>query len=93
MKFPIQPIRTDRDGVVRFVPNKIVLFLLATGTYNLNKLADLRVFEPDDWEQFAQLIGYSVDGWSELSYVTAEAREICQGAVSRGFVIRDTGDK
>jgi hypothetical protein len=35
----------------------------------MNKLA-LMKFSDEDREQFAQLIGYSLSGFSELSYVT-----------------------
>jgi hypothetical protein len=35
---------------------------------DLNQLSMLG-FSREDWVQFGQLIGYSVSGWSELSYV------------------------
>jgi hypothetical protein len=66
-KHPIQPIM-NVDGVHRFRDNKIVRFLLDAGPYDLNKLA-LMNFSRADQEQFAQLIGYSVSGWGDLSYV------------------------
>ncbi|MES2787657.1 MAG: DUF4406 domain-containing protein [Pseudomonadota bacterium] len=66
---PIQPLITDQHGVIRFKRNAIVDHL-AEG-----KLNDLAVmdFAPEDLEQFAQLIGYSLSGWGNLSYVTDEA--------------------
>ena len=59
----------DSMGVLRFKPNAIVQYLLNNGGIDLNKLACLP-FDGNDREQFAQLIGYSVRGFSELSYVT-----------------------
>ncbi len=55
--------------VVRFRENPIVTFLLDEGPFGMNDLA-LRDFAPEDREQFAMLIGYSVSGFSELSYVS-----------------------
>lgn len=65
---PMQPIIVDADGVNRFQPNHIVSFLLESGPYDLNQLA-LADFSDKDWRQFAQLIGYSVDGYHDLPYV------------------------
>lgn len=42
------------------------------GTLDLNKLAMLD-FPQEDREQFAQLMGYSVGGYHELSYVSDES--------------------
>lgn len=70
-KHPMQPIAKDDDGIVRFKPNKIVLFLLdwaRTRGMDLNTLAMIP-FDDDDRQQFAQLIGYSVSGFGDLSYV------------------------
>ena len=67
----MQPIVLDKDGVVRFKRNEIVRFLLDAGPYDLNKLA-LMPFSDEDREQLAQLIGYSVSGFGDLSYVSAE---------------------
>lgn len=65
---PIQPVVSDASGVDRFKANKIVSFLLDAGPFDMNQLA-LIDFTRDDREQFAQLIGYSVSGFTELSYV------------------------
>jgi hypothetical protein len=70
-KHPIQPLEDDGKGVLRFKKNKIVEFLLAQGPADLNKLAVMN-FPRDDRRQFAQLIGYSLGGFGELSYVTDE---------------------
>lgn len=68
MDHPIQPIITDSEGVTRFKRNDIVRYLLDNGGIDLNQLGGMP-FEQNDWEQFAQLIGYSLGGFSELSYV------------------------
>ena len=71
MNRPIQPIIKDPNGVVRFQRNKIVAFLLDNGPFDLNQLA-MMDFSPEDRRQFAQLIGYSLSGYGELSYVDDE---------------------
>jgi hypothetical protein len=49
-----------------------VSLLLDDGKYDMNRLA-LLPFSDADREQFAQLIGYSVGGFNELSYVSDAA--------------------
>jgi hypothetical protein len=71
---PDQPIHTDKHGHRRFKGNMIVRHLLDNGGMNLNNLATMD-FSNDDWMQFAQLIGYSVSGWGELSYVSNKRYE------------------
>lgn len=70
MKHPMQPIYDD-DGVERFKANRIVRWLLDAGPFDMNTIA-VTPFEVEDREQFAQLIGYSVSGFSELPYVRDE---------------------
>jgi hypothetical protein len=88
MKHPIQPLAPDSQGRLRFHPNAIVQHLLDTHTsLGMNQLAMLD-FTDDDRQQFAQLIGYSLGGYSELrSYVDdvayAAACEIANGADER----------
>jgi len=72
MRHPIQPIYKDRHGTERFQSNAIVKYLLEHGGIDLNKLAMLE-FSNEDRQQFAQLIGYSLIGYAELSYVTDDA--------------------
>lgn len=69
---PLQPIYTDSSGVIRFQANKVVNYLLKHGGLDLNKLAVASELSDckEDWEQFAQLIGYSISGFGELSYVS-----------------------
>jgi hypothetical protein len=71
---PVQPLVHDARGTLRFKQNAIVLFLLEAGPFDMNVLASMP-FSIEDREQFAQLIGYSLDGFSELSYVTDETYE------------------
>jgi hypothetical protein len=71
---PIQPLELDNHGVLRFKENKIVSYLLKHGGIDLNMLAVLD-FTPEDHQQFAQLIGYSLGGYGDLSYVTDDAYE------------------
>lgn len=71
MKHPIQPLAPDESGTVRFKPNAIVRWLLDDGPFDMNEIA-MKRFSVEDQEQFAQLIGYSLSGFSELSYVRDE---------------------
>ena len=71
---PIQPLEKDKEGVLRFKKNRIVTFLLDAGPFDLNKIA-MKGFPDEDHEQLAQLIGYSLGGFSELSYVSDETYE------------------
>lgn len=69
MEHPIQPLRKDDQGRVRFKENAIVRYLLDTHpNVDMNTLATLP-FSIEDRQQFAQLIGYSYNGYCELSYV------------------------
>jgi hypothetical protein len=67
MKHPIQPL-SSVSGVIRFKENAIVKFLLDNGPNDMNTLARMS-FSIEDRVQFAQLIGYSLSGFGELSYV------------------------
>jgi hypothetical protein len=71
---PLQPIALDEHGTARFKKNAIVDYLLEAGPFDLNQLA-LMPFSTEDREQLAQLIGYSVSGFNELSYVSTAACE------------------
>lgn len=73
MSRPIQPLELDDNNVLRFKKNKIVDHLLRVSGMDLNSLALVDPkFSEEDWEQFAQLIGYSLSGFSDLSYVKKE---------------------
>lgn len=77
-KHPMQPVQTE-NGVLRFRRNKIVEYLLEHGGFDMNKIAVLD-FDDEDREQFAQLIGYSVSGYHELSYVSDRSAKAASAA-------------
>lgn len=71
---PLQPLVLV-DRVLRFEKNPIVEHLLDNGNMDMNYLAiwcHENNIENKYQEQFAQLIGYSVSGFSSLSYVSDE---------------------
>jgi hypothetical protein len=76
MRHPIQPLEKDSHGTLRFKKNAIVDHLYEWAKergMGLNEIACLP-FSKEDRQQFAQLLGYSLDGYSELtSYVDADA--------------------
>jgi hypothetical protein len=75
----MQPL-VDVNGVMRFKANAIVSHLLQTHpTCDMNKLASMD-FTDEDRMQFAQLIGYSVGGYADLSYVSDESYEAAEKA-------------
>ena len=67
---PMQSIILDDNGTPRFHGNSLVRYLLDAGGLDLNKLAAIPNVPRQDWEQLAQLIGYSVSGFGDLSYVS-----------------------
>jgi hypothetical protein len=69
---PMQPIILDEHGRDRFRENVLVRYILDNGGIDLNHLATVGA-PVHDREQFAQLIGYSLAGYGELSYVTDES--------------------
>lgn len=72
-KHPIQPVSKDEHGTLRFKKNAIVEYLLDNGPFDMNHLAKQGDrFSQEDKEQFAQLIGYSLSGYGDLSYATNE---------------------
>lgn len=70
---PMQPIEMV-GSVIRFRKNRIVEHLLNNGGIDMNALAVLD-FSDEERAQFAQLIGYSVSGFGDLSYADAETVE------------------
>lgn len=77
MKNPIQPLHLTEQGHIRFKQNKIVRDLLDFATergFGLNEIA-LRGYSYDDQIQLAQLIGYSLSGFGDLSYVDNQTYE------------------
>ena len=80
MNHPIQPVREDAHNVLRFKDNAIVRHLLDWATergMGLNEMAMMN-FSDEDSQQFAQLIGYSLSGYSELNYVDDYAYSIVE---------------
>lgn len=71
-KHPMQPVYLSESGVARFKANAIVRFMLDQGEiggkFDLNTIARMD-FSDEDHVQLAQLIGYSVSGFGDLSYV------------------------
>lgn len=75
MKFPMQPIQRDASGTARFAKNRIVDDLLEFATargFGLNQIA-IGDYSYDEHMQLAQLIGYSVSGYGDLSYASEES--------------------
>ena len=101
-KNPMQPVIKNQYGTYRFKDNAIVRFLLDHNVegkkIDLNTLAGME-FSQDDEIQFAQLIGYSVIGFHELSYVSDNAAKAASELVRKTFGLdpdvevgcRDTG--
>lgn len=80
---PMQPVvLDDAQRVVRFKSNAIVQYLLDNGGIDMNQLA-MREFSQDDREQFLQLIGYSIGGYHEISYVSDESAMAASAAAER----------
>lgn len=72
---PMQPIIVDEYGTYRFKANAIVNKLqevAASAGYDLHA-ACRDNYSDEEWMQLAQLIGYSITGYSELSYVSDES--------------------
>ena len=65
----MQPVYIDENDA-RFKPNALVRYLLNVSGINMNDLAMLPNISQEDWEQFYQLIGYSISGYDELSRVS-----------------------
>jgi hypothetical protein len=90
MKHPMQPIILDAHGVARFQANPIVKYLLEHGGLDLNDLAIAKHrtggWTKQDEAHFAQLIGYSVSGWGDLSYVKPKWADKAQAIVQERFI-------
>jgi hypothetical protein len=81
--FPLQPIVKDERGTVRFRANAIVKWLLDAKLIDLNQIA-CKSFDAEDREQFAMLIGYSLDGASELEYFSDETLAAAERVAKSG---------
>ncbi|MCG3740692.1 hypothetical protein [Vibrio cincinnatiensis] len=83
-KHPIQPLLKDENGTIRFKSNEIVKFLFERGGFDMNDLASMD-FSQEDREQFAQLIGYNLSWYGELSYVSDELYDAAEKMANSGF--------
>jgi hypothetical protein len=66
MTNPMQPVIRDEDGVPRFKENALVAYLFRHGPLKMSQIVDLP-FSEDDFEQFLQLIGYTVSGYQDYN--------------------------
>ena len=64
---PPQP-KVVVKGIIRYKENSIIRWLADEGLLDLNKIAIMN-FHREDRVQLAQLLGYSVDSFANLSYV------------------------
>lgn len=73
---PQQPV-VVREGISRFQSNALVQHLYDWAQVRGHGLTELALVDAPDShrQQFAQLIGYSIDGYGELSYVDEQAFE------------------
>lgn len=76
MRNPIQPLLKDENnGSARFKENEIVRYLLDSHPkVDMNDIACMD-FSDDDRRQFAQLIGYTLSAYGDLSYVDDDSYE------------------
>lgn len=92
MKNPIQPVYLDEHGTLRFKPNGIIRYLFENRIIDLNALALIK-FNQTDREQFAQMLGYSLSGYGDLSYVSNEtynaAHAMAEGATGSDLELRN----
>ena len=83
---PMQPIGWDGRGVIRFKSNAIIEWLFETERIDLNDIAIRAArgqFGEADQMQLAQLLGYSVSGYGDLSYASAESVDAADAEADR----------
>lgn len=86
MRHPTQPLEKDSKGIMRFKENKIITWMLDNtmlrndSPMSMNFLA-AQDFTQNDCEQFAQLVGYSLSGYSVLSYVSNDSYSIASAMI------------
>lgn len=88
-RHPIQPLEIDERGRLRFKRNTIVDFLTRG---RLNELSVMD-FPQEDWEQLAQLIGYSLDGFGTLSYVSDATYNVAAESVDKDLPAEVVAEK
>ena len=79
-KHPQQPIELDKHGTARFKRNNIIDWLFDEGKIDLNDISiaaqnNRKRFTKEDQMQLAQLLGYSVSGFGDLSYADPDVVE------------------
>lgn len=78
---PMQPVGVDQYGTHRFLENRIVRDMVEFARphgFDLNEMATRAAqgqYSQSEREQFAQLIGYSVCGYLDLSYVSNKSAD------------------
>ena len=87
-KHPMQRIEFADDGVIRFRANKIIRDLVDQGVIDLNKVA-AGGYSAADQMQLAQLIGYSVSGYGDLSYASRKSVRMADEIAEK--LIREKG--
>lgn len=80
----MQPIYLAKDKVMRFKENKIIVHLFESGKLDLNAIACMD-FPKEDRIQLAQLLGYSVSGFGDLSYVPLKLARECDAIAESLF--------
>lgn len=88
MKHPMQPL-VAKNETLRFKQNAIINYLFESGKMDLNAIACMP-FDAEDRMQLAQLLGYSLSGYGDLSFVTNESYETARTMYDEG--ITDTRD-
>ena len=73
-KNPMKPIGYDQNNIVRFKANSVIQWLCGEGKLDLNQMA-IKQFPIEDQQQIAQLLGYSVCGYCDLSYATDKSKD------------------
>lgn len=87
--YPVQPVIVDPHGIHRFQENRIVRDLLTHASrqgFDLNAIACKREYNIREHQQLAQLIGYSVCGYMDLSYVDPHAADIAEEQEEKLYV-------
>ena len=68
----MQPIAPDSHGVARFRENDVIRWLVDVKGVNLNevsRVAQTEEFDRYDVAQFWQMLGYSVSGYGDISFI------------------------
>jgi hypothetical protein len=90
-----RPIVDDGTGTLRFEENRLVRRLLDEASkrgFGLNELAagsyDNEDFR-EEWQELSQLLGYSISGYEDLSYVDDDALDRVDKAINHTRSVSD----